>query len=211
MTSWHQIKQENRRQEKYQKIVDTVIPTLSGLYGAPRWLTNPKKDQKPEMIIEQWADKLGDYSIQQLETACLELFKWNKSSTFPSLAIVQAQLVDEKKEDVPDSKMGKLRDPVTYLMERDYYTFKKKRPHVYLRNHYRMALKYIIEHLLPEVLSVEELNAIEHKKRERRNAEYDTDACGYKISLAVKHGLFDDWDKILEEVYQRVERLRTAI
>lgn len=211
MVNKQQIQKEHLVKERYRKIVDVVIPTLSGLYGAPDWLIKPKKDQKPELIIQQWAEKLGDYSKEQLETACLEVFKWNKSRSFPTMVTIQAQLVGEVKEDVPVNKGGgSSSDLITILMERDYNKLHKQRPHAYWRIHYQEAVKCIINEILPQVLSVEELNAIECKKRERRNADYDQEAVGYRCRMAMEKGLFDNFDEVLERTYQKIEGQRTT-
>ena len=84
----------------------TAIDVLSELYGEPQWLINPKSGQDVTSIFAEWDDALKDYSEDQIATACRMIFKYKRSSTFPRIAHILAELVDVEPE--PEEKPIKI-------------------------------------------------------------------------------------------------------
>lgn len=81
---------------------DTAIKTLSELYGDPQWLINPKSGQDIDSIFAEWDEALKDYSDDQIATACRMIFKYKRSSTFPRIAHILAELVDVAPANPPE-------------------------------------------------------------------------------------------------------------
>lgn len=80
----------------------TAIDVLSELYGEPQWLINPKSGQDVTSIFAEWDDALKDYSDDQIATACRMIFKYKRSSTFPRIAHILAELVDVAPANPPE-------------------------------------------------------------------------------------------------------------
>ena len=79
-----------------------AIDVLSELYGEPQWLINPKSGQDVSSIFAEWDDALKDYSDDQIATACRMIFKYKRSSTFPRIAHILAELVDVAPANPPE-------------------------------------------------------------------------------------------------------------
>ena len=71
-----------------------ALNTLTELYGEPQWLVNPKSGQDVDSIFAEWDKALKDFSDDQIVTACRMIFKYKRSSTFPRIAHILAELVD---------------------------------------------------------------------------------------------------------------------
>lgn len=80
----------------------TALNTLSELYGDPQWLINPKSGQDIDSIFAEWDEALKDYSDDQIATACRMIFKYKRSSTFPRIAHILAELVDVAPANPPE-------------------------------------------------------------------------------------------------------------
>lgn len=68
-----------------------AINTLTEIYGNPSWLGNGNEAS----VIMEWDKLLKNYSDEQVKKACLRYAKFKKDGRFPSLACIEAELVDE--------------------------------------------------------------------------------------------------------------------
>lgn len=80
----------------------TAIDTLSELYGKPSWLKTPKQGQNLEKVFAEWDAELKKYSEEQLKVVCRKMYKYRRTSTFPSLAHILAELVDVAPANPPE-------------------------------------------------------------------------------------------------------------
>lgn len=79
-----------------------ALNTLTELYGEPQWLVNPKSGQDVDSIFAEWDKALKDFSDDQIATACRMIFKYKRSSTFPRIAHILAELVDVAPANPPE-------------------------------------------------------------------------------------------------------------
>lgn len=167
---------------------DKVIPLAAELFGAPTWIVNPKEDQKPEEIVRQYAIVLSPYCEDSVLNACRNLFRYKNVKTFPTPNQIRSQLKPEDLKQIEQAKnlvVG--RNIEIEYMNRD---IKLNRNTHCLLNDYTRAVSYIIDELLPDKIGYSEYQNI------RKN--YSA-----KVGLAMKNNLFDDFDSILLQVYNR--------
>lgn len=69
----------------------TALNTLSAIYGNPSWRGTPAEKD----VISEWDKLFKNYSDEQVKKACLRYAKFKKEGKFPSLACIEAELVDE--------------------------------------------------------------------------------------------------------------------
>lgn len=95
-----------------------AFETLTELYGEPKWL---EKAGDKDRVFEEWSKALEKYSPEQVKEACLRHFKWAKTSVFPKLAHILAQLVDEEPEPqdrTPETKSNTFMDELAQYRSR---------------------------------------------------------------------------------------------
>lgn len=172
---------------KRHKVSKCVIDVLTELYGQPSWLSNPKGGQNPEVILQEWVDELGDYSDLELRMACLSLFKYKKCTSFPSISHVLSMLVDTKKGLSKVETSYKCFSIENELFERDC---ELKRP-FYSTIHYRKAVNYILDILLPQSIGVPAFRELELSCKD------DALVRGRKYRKAMDIGLFNELDHLL--------------
>lgn len=80
---------------KYNLVTDI----LTELYGSPKWELEKKEGQSKIKVMNEWDKALSGYADDQLQNACYRIFKFKKSSSYPSLSHLLSELVDEKPED----------------------------------------------------------------------------------------------------------------
>ena len=102
------------------KQTQKAIDILSDLYGEPQWLVNPKSGQDVESIFAEWDDALKDYSDDQIATACRMIFKYKRSSTFPRIAHILAELVDVAPANPPELPQTRERTGGYFTEYRDF-------------------------------------------------------------------------------------------
>lgn len=73
-----------------------ALEILSGYYGEPKWMTDPKQAQDSEKIIATWDSELAPYSVQQVKEACAWLTRRRKVMTFPTISILTTELVGKE-------------------------------------------------------------------------------------------------------------------
>lgn len=174
---------------------DKVIPLAAELFGAPNWIVNPKEDQKPEEIVRQYAIVLSPYCEDSVLNACRNLFRYKNVKTFPTPNQIRSQLKPEDLKQIePSKKIFAGRSIEIEYMHRDIDL--KRNSHCLL-NDYTRAVLYIVDELLPDKIGYSEYQNI------RRN--YSA-----KIGLAMKNNLFDDFDEILLQVYNRYHGIEAA-
>lgn len=98
----------------------TAIDVLSELYGEPQWLINPKSGQDVTSIFAEWDEALKDYSGDQIATACRMIFKYKRSSTFPRIAHILAELVDVAPANPPELPQTRERTGGYFTEYRDF-------------------------------------------------------------------------------------------
>lgn len=174
---------------------DKVIPLAAELFGAPNWIVNPKEDQKPEEIVRQYAIVLSPYCEDSVLNACRNLFRYKNVKTFPTPNQIRSQLKPEDLKQIEQSK--KLFAGRSIEIEYMHRDIDLKRNSHCLLNDYTRAVLYIIDELLPDKIGYSEYQNI------RRN--YSA-----KIGLAMKNNLFDDFDEILLQVYNRYHGVEAA-
>lgn len=173
---------------KKHKVSKNVIDVLVELYGQPMWLVNPKKGQDTEIILEKWANELGDYNENDLKTACYNLFRYYKCKTFPSLSHVVSVLQGDKNiQDSTQKAKYKAISIEQELLERDC---KLGRP-FYTIIHYQKVVSYILNNLLPETVGVAQYRQLE------LSSEDEAVVKGNKYRKAMDLGLFNYVDDLL--------------
>lgn len=68
-----------------------ALNTLSAIYGNPEWRGKPSEKD----VVMEWDKFFKNYSDEQVKKACLRYAKFKKDGKFPSLACIEAELVDE--------------------------------------------------------------------------------------------------------------------
>jgi len=77
---------------------EAVFKIFVDIYGVPPWEAKPKEGQNREEIISLWCDELKGYTIDQVKRAAYSVAKFKKSSSFPTISHLMAELVNEKRE-----------------------------------------------------------------------------------------------------------------
>jgi len=77
--------------------LNALFVKLFALYGLPKWLTEKKPFQDPEILIEEWEKLVADYDDLDIMEASNKLFKFNKLKSFPTAAHIKAELPDDAK------------------------------------------------------------------------------------------------------------------
>ena len=97
-----------------------ALEILSGYYGEPKWLTDPKEAQDSEKILETWDSELAPYSVQQVKEACAWLTRRRRVMTFPTISVLTTELIgkepQQKREETKQEKAIRIYD---YLLKND--------------------------------------------------------------------------------------------
>ncbi len=167
---------------------ETAIKTLIGLYGKPAWMS--KKDLNLEDVYSIWDESLKKYSEEQVKAACQKIWKYSKSSQFPRLAHITAELSDvvpEPAETTPETKSN------TFMDELSQYRS-------------RCIQNGVNEHLCFSA----DVDEAMRRVMDEINAEYPPEhhwekrTASDSIGLALRNGVF--WDKLDAHLRYIVER-----
>lgn len=199
MPTVSQIEKGQQELRRLEKIVNTVIPTLSFFYGKPKWLLYPKEDQSPSEIMRNWAQELGGYSEHQLKNACYRVHRFKKSQTFPEIPHIREQLTEEVPEDEdlyikkPEKTCCKGFNIESWLMERDGGEDLKNLK--FYRPDYQALVRFVCDERLPEKIGYSEWEKLNYKERAGES--------GLKFKTAWDNGLFNDRGAILPLIQKR--------
>jgi len=94
-----------------------LFEPIRDYYGSVPWLDNPKGEQNPELIVEEWAKALESFSGEELRAAVGYIKKHKKSMTCPTLAHVLEALKQIPKTVIPEEKED---DEPCYTNTADY-------------------------------------------------------------------------------------------
>ena len=94
------------------KQTKTAINTLKEIYGKPSWMGAGNE----KLVIDEWDKLFENYSDEQVKKACLRYAKFKKDGSFPSLACIEAELVDEKYNENNEDKVALANKCYVYCM-----------------------------------------------------------------------------------------------
>lgn len=157
---------------------ETAIKTLIGLYGKPAWMS--KKDLNLEDVYSIWDESLKKYSEEQVKAACQKIWKYSKSSQFPRLAHITAELSDvvpEPAETTPETKSNTFMDELSQY--RSHCIQNGVKGHLCLSSDVDEAMRCVMD----------EINSEYPPEK-----HWETRSASDLIGLAMRNGVF--WDKL---------------
>lgn len=137
-----------------------------------------------------YVDAFEQYDLYDVLLVIDEYWRYHSNKTKPTVAKILSMLRTNKAKVEVNEPIKMYRCIEEELFRND---IKLGRNAKCLYHHYRRSVDYILYTLLPAKIGSEEYKKL--------NEEKDVDVRGRLYSIAVENGLFNDFDKVLQQVY----------